>query len=477
VTCDAAASDLQESGRDDREDRESRIDNKPVCPVAAEPFRRLRIEPMPAPTPHPLRFAHFRAYLISRLAAVIAQNGMMIVVGWQTYNIARLTMEPHAAAAQLGLIGLAQFLPLFFLTPVTGWAADHFDRRNIVRITLAMLVTGVGLLGFATFEGWIGLPLLFTLAVLVGIARAFNGPAFSALAPNLVPREVLPKAIAVSSVAWQAGAIIGPAAGGYMYALEPWAAYASSAALFALALICMLALGPVPQAPRNTGAHPIAQMIAGLSYVRQNRLVLASITLDLFAVLLAGATALMPVYARDILHVGSRGLGHLASAPAIGAAVTALWFSFRPLRNDVGLKMLLSVLVFGAATIIFGSTAFITAPYAMPVAVGAMMVWGCADMFSVYVRSSLIQLYTPDEMRGRVGSVSQLTISASNELGEAESGFVAALIGPVATVIAGGVGAIIITLVWMKLFPELRLARTFDPPDMRKADNLQEKLT
>ncbi|CAN5319207.1 MFS transporter [soil metagenome] len=425
---------------------------------------------------HPLNFPNFRAYLAARLAAVVAQNGMMIVVGWQTYNIARETMAPQAAAAQLGLIGLAQFLPLFLLTPVSGWVADHFDRRNIVRITLTMLVIGVSLLGLATFEGWISLPLLFTLAVLVGIARAFNGPAFSALAPNLVPREILPKAIAVSSVVWQAGAIIGPAAGGYMYALEPWAAYASSATLFAIALLCMIFLGPVPQASRDTTRSPIGQMIAGLAYVRQNRLVLAAITLDLFAVLLAGATALLPVYARDILHVGSRGLGHLASAPAAGAAVTALWFSFRPLKNEVGLKMLLSVLVFGLATIIFGSTAFIAAPYAMPVAVGAMVVWGCADMFSVYVRSSLIQLYTPDAMRGRVGSVSQLTISASNELGEAESGFLAALIGPVATVIAGGVGAIIITLVWMKIFPELRLARTFDPPDIRKADNLQEKL-
>jgi MFS family permease len=431
----------------------------------------------PDDTSHPLRFANFRAYIVARLAVVVAQNGMMLVLGWQAYNIARQTMGPQASAAQLGLIGLAQFLPLFLLTPVSGWVADHFDRRMVVRSTLSLIVVSTGLLAFATYEGWVSLPLIFGIAVIVGIARAFNGPAFGALAPNLVPKAVLPNAIAISSVAWQAGAIIGPAAGGYMYAIEPWAAYAFSVGLFALGLVGLLFIGPVPQSARDTTRHPIAQMIDGLSYVRQNRLVLAAITLDLFAVLMAGATALLPVYARDILHVGSRGLGHLASAPAIGAAVTALWFSFRPLKTEVGLKMLVSVIVFGMATTVFGLTAFIPAPHAMPVALGAMVVWGSADMFSVYVRSSLIQLHTPDAMRGRVGSVSQLTISASNELGEAESGFLAALIGPVAAVVAGGVGAIIITLVWARLFPELRHARTFDPPETRAADILQEKVT
>lgn len=431
---------------------------------------------MPA-TAHPLTFPSFRAYLIARLAAVVAQNGMMIVIGWQAYNIARETMAPHAAAAQLGLIGLAQFLPLFLLTPVTGWAADQFDRRNIVRFTLTFLLLSVGLLAFATYENWINLPLIFGFAVIVGTARAFNGPAFGALAPNLVPKNVLPKAIAISSVAWQAGAIVGPAIGGYMYALRPWAAYAFSCSLFLVALFCMLLIERVPQTKRDTTRHPIRQMVDGLAYVRRNRLVQAAITLDLFAVLLAGTTALLPVYARDILHVGSRGLGHLAAAPGIGAATTALWFSFRPLKNEVGLKMLVSVMVFGGATILFGMTAFIAAPFAMPVALVAMIIWGCADMFSVYVRSSLIQLHTPDAMRGRVSSVSQLTISASNELGEAESGFLAALIGPAAAVIAGGAGAIIITLVWARLFPELRLARTFDPPVPREADTSQEKVT
>ncbi|WP_022682980.1 MFS transporter [Sphingobium bisphenolivorans] len=426
-------------------------------------------------SPHPLKFGNFRAYLLGRLTAVLAQYGMMIVLAWQAYNLARETMSTAGASAQLGLIGLAQFLPLFFLTPVTGWVADHFDRRKITRFTLALLMLASTILGTATYEGWVSLPLIFGIAAIVGIARAFNGPAYSALAPNLVPREVLPNAIAISSVVWQTGMIIGPALGGYAYAMEPWGAYALAAGLFGISLLCMLLIGPVPQPPRDTSRHPVRQMIDGFTYVRTNRLVLATITLDLFAVLLAGATALLPVYARDILHVGSAGLGHLAASPGIGAGATALFFSFRPMKTEVGLKMLASVVVFGLATILFGATAFLPTSIAAEVGIGALILLGSADMVSVYVRQSLIQLHTPDTMRGRVSSLSQLTISASNELGEAESGFLAALVGPVVAVIGGGIGAIAITLIWARLFPELRRARTFDPPETRAAEPMQEK--
>jgi MFS family permease len=434
----------------------------------------------PAPPPsaqirHPLAIHNFRAYLVGRLCAVLGQYAMMIVIGWQAYNIARATMGTQAAAAQLGLIGLSQFVPLFLLTPLTGWVADHFDRRFIARWTLLAQIGCALVLGIATYEGWVGLPLIFVVAMFLGMVRAFNGPALSALAPNLVPKKTLPSAIAISSVAWQSGMIIGPAVGGYAYAVVPWGAYALSTGLFTLSFLGLMLIGKVPQPPRDTSRHPLRQMVDGLAYVRRNRLVLAAITLDLFAVLLAGTTALLPVYARDILHIGSQGLGHLAASPAIGAGATAFLLSIRPIRREVGVKMLIAVIVFGLATTTFGLTAFIPAPFAMPVALGAMVVWGCADMISVYVRQSLIQLHTPDEMRGRVSSVSQLTISASNELGEAESGFLAALIGPVAAVVAGGVAAIIITLAWARLFPELRLARTFDPPDMRTDDPSQEK--
>jgi hypothetical protein len=201
-------------------------------------------------------------------------------------------------------------------------------------------------------------------------------------------------------------------------------------------------------------------MVDGLRYVRRNRLVLGAISLDLFAVLLGGATAMLPVFARDILETGPTGLGHLRAAPAIGATLTAIWFSFRPLQRNVGIKMLAAVAVFGGATVVFGISRW------MPLSLFCLTLLGAADMLSVYVRQSLIQLYTPDAMRGRVGAVATLFVSASNELGEAESGFLAALIGPVAAVIAGGVGAIAVTLLWARWFPELRLARSFEPVDV-----------
>jgi MFS family permease len=224
----------------------------------------------------------------------------------------------------------------------------------------------------------------------------------------------------------------------------------------ALALIFLI--GKVPQPAAQKDRHPIQRILDGFAYVRRNRLVLAAITLDLFAVLLVGATALLPIYARDILHVGASGLGFLAAGMGIGASTTAIFFSFRPMKTNVGVKMLAAVIVFGLAILTFGISHWFWLSFA------ALIVAGGADMVSVYVRSSLIQLHTPDAMRGRVGAVSQLTISASNELGEAESGLLASLLGPVGAVVFGGVGAIAITLVWSRLFPELKNARTFDPP-------------
>ena len=410
--------------------------------------------------PHPFRILNFRAYWLSRLAGTIAVSAQGIVIGWQVYGLARETMDIRQSAFLLGMIGAAQFVPLFLLTPVVGLVADSVDRRWIVRVTTSLLVLVAGTLGVLTWAGLLGLPALFGAAVFIGIARAFSGPAYSALAPNLVPRESLPTAIAISSIAWQVGSIAGPSFGGLLYALHPDAAYATIVGLLVLALAAMLFIGPVPQPPAETDRHPVARILDGFRYVRRNRLVLATITLDLFAVLLAGATALLPIYARDILHVGASGLGLLAAGMGIGAAVTAIWFSFRPMTDDVGVKMLASVIVFGLAILTFGvSTSF-------ALSLAALIVAGSADMVSVYVRSSLIQLHTPDAMRGRVSAVSQLTISASNELGEAESGLLASLLGPVGAVVFGGVGAIAVTLLWSRLFPELRLAKTFDPPEI-----------
>jgi MFS family permease len=411
--------------------------------------------------PEPLKIPAFRYYWLARLASTIGQMAMVIVIGWQVYDIARETMGLKEAALRLGIIGLVQFIPLFLLTLVTGWTADRVDRRWIARASVALeLGCAVALAAF-TWTHSTTLEVLYAVAALLGVARAFAGPALGALAPNLVPRKILPRAIALSSIAWQTGAILGPALGGYLYAAAPFAPYAASALLFAVALAGLLAIGPVQRSEIARGVNPWAQMVEGLRYVRRNRLVLGAISLDLFAVLLGGATAMLPVFARDVLHAGPEGLGHLRAAPAVGATLTALFFSVRPLKHNVGLKMLGAVGVFGAATIVFGLSR------QMPLSLACLALLGAADMFSVYVRQSLIQLYTPDQMRGRVGAVSSLFISASNELGEAESGFLGALIGPVPAVIAGGVGALAVVFLWSWWFPELRLAKTFDPPDLR----------
>jgi MFS family permease len=420
--------------------------------------------------PEPFRLADFRAYWLARLTSTIGQMAMVIVIGWQVYAIARdpngLAMGLKEASFQLGLIGVVQFAPLFLLTLVTGWTADRLDRRWIARGSIALELACAAALGFFAWTGTTTLAALYVVAALLGVARAFAGPALQALAPNLVPRPMLPRAIALSSIAWQSGAIAGPAIGGYLYALAPAAPYVGSAILFAISLICLATIGPVPSARLQRGPNPWHQMVEGLRYVRHNRLVLGAISLDLFAVLLGGATAMLPVYARDILHSGPEGLGHLRAAPAVGATLTAAFFAGRPLKSHVGLKMLAAVAVFGAATIVFGLSR------SMPLSLACLVLLGAADMFSVYVRQSLIQLYTPDAMRGRVGAVSSLFISASNELGEAESGFLAALIGPVAAVVAGGVGAIVVVGVWARKFPELRLASTFDVPEsVARADS------
>jgi MFS family permease len=415
--------------------------------------------------PEPLRIPAFRYYWLARLTSTIGQMAMVIVIGWQVYDIARHTMGLKEAALRLGIIGLVQFIPLFLLTLVTGWAADRVDRRWIARAAVALeLGCAVALTWFAWTHNTT-LEVLYVVAALLGVARAFAGPALGALAPNLVPREILPRAIALSSIAWQSGAIAGPALGGYLYAWAPQAPYIGSTILFAAALAGLLAIPPVPRTGIGNSVNPWAQMVEGLRYVRRNRLVLGAISLDLFAVLLGGATAMLPVFARDVLHAGPEGLGHLRAAPAVGATLTALFFSVRPLKHNVGVKMLAAVGVFGVATIVFGLSRF------MPLSLLCLALLGAADMFSVYVRQSLIQLYTPDAMRGRVGAVSSLFISASNELGEAESGFLGALIGPVPAVIAGGIGAIGVVVLWSWWFPELRLAKSFEPPDLRSAEH------
>jgi MFS family permease len=427
---------------------------------------------------HPLSIPDFRLYWLARFMAVLATMGMVVVIGYQVYDIARSDygMSIKAASLQLGLLGLVQFVPLALLTPVAGWAADRWERRTVARLANSIDMLVALALGWFTYNDALTLPILFTFAALHGVARVFVGPAMSAIAPNIVPPASLPRAIAMSSIAWQIGSVIGPAVGGLLFAADPSAPYWTSAALLMLASICISFVKPVFPPPMEREIHPVRQMVDGVRYTWSERFLLGAITLDLFAVLLAGATAMLPVYARDILMVGPDGLGQLRAAPAVGASVVALMLTFRPLRHNVGSKMLWAVVVFGLATIGFGLSheigenvfgngriAVLNIGAGMAVALVMLILLGASDMLSVYVRSSLVQLNTPDDMRGRVSSVSGLAISASNELGELQSGVAAALLGPVGAVVFGGAGAIMVTGLWAWLFPELKNARTFEP--------------
>jgi MFS family permease len=357
----------------------------------------------------------------------------------------------------LGLLGAAQFVPIFLLTPFAGVAADRYDRRyvvlcaNLVDIALALT------LALATWRDALSLPLLFGLAAAHGAARVFNGPALAAIAPNIVPPALLPRAIALSSIAWQVGTVVGPAVGGLLFAWSPSAPYFLSAALLLGSGLLIASVRPVRAVQEGPPRHPLRQVADGFRYVRRERFLLGCITLDLFAVLLGGATAMLPVFARDILMVGPEGLGLMRGAPAVGAALVAAWLSWKPLENNVGVKMLWAVAAFGAVTILFAlSRNFL-------LSLGLLACLGAADMISVFIRNSLVQLNTPDTMRGRVSAISGLAISASNELGELQSGLAAAVLGATGAVVFGGVGAIGVTAIWAWIFPELRKARTFAP--------------
>jgi MFS family permease len=407
----------------------------------------------------PLQIADYRRFWLARFLAVFSTLSMVVLIGYQTYDVARADygMDRSHAAFMLGLLGAAQFVPLMLLTPVAGVAADRFDRRVVVLCANGVDAFIALALAFATWGEVLSLPLLFGLAAMHGAARVFNGPALSAIAPNLVSQELLPKAIALSSIAWQVGTVIGPAIGGVLFGWWPSSPYFLSAVLLLGSGLLIISIRPVRARHEGPRAHPLRQMVEGFQFVRRERFLLGCITLDLFAVLLGGATAMLPVYARDILAVGPEGLGIMRGAPAVGASLVAAQLSWRPLERNVGVKMLWAVVAFGAATIVFAvSRNFLLSLF-------ALACLGAADMISVFVRNSLVQLNTPDNKRGRVSSISGLAISASNELGELESGLVAGLIGATGAVVFGGVGAIVITAIWAWIFPELRQAKTFAP--------------
>lgn len=407
----------------------------------------------------PLQIPDFRLYWLSRFASVVGTIGMVVIIGYQLYDVARgqYGMSIPEAAFQLGLLGLAQFLPLALFTPVAGVVADRFDRRTVALLANGLDLTIALALALVTQLGFTSLPVLFGLAALHGTARVFIGPALSAVVPNIVPAPLIPRAMALSAMSWQAGAISGPALAGLLYGLGPAQPYWSAVALLAISCTALFAIRRLPPPAGNRDEHPVHQVVEGFRYVWNERFLLGCVTLDLFAVLLGGATALLPVFARDILAVGPQGLGIMRAAPAVGAVAVSIWLSVRPLAHNVGVKMLWAVAIFGAVTIAFGLSR------SFPMSLAFLALLGAADMISVFIRTTLIQLNTPDEVRGRVSAISGLAISASNELGEMQSGLAAALIGVTGAVVFGGAGAIVVTIAWAWLFPELRNARTFAP--------------
>lgn len=411
-----------------------------------------------APSFRVFRHRAYALYWVMRQLLSGSRQMQAVAIGWQVYDLARQTRSVEESAFVLGLVGLAQFLPVLLLSLVGGQAADRFDRKTILIVSNAgRVLAGFALMASVFMPTDEALPLVFSMAVVMGAVNAFAPAASNALYPTLVPREALASAIAWNSLGFQVSAVAGPALGGLLYAAGGEIVYAVSTAMVAGAILS-IALAKTPKQEPVANARGLAMAIEGLRYVRDNRIVLGAILIDLIVVFFAGATALLPVFARDILHSGASGLGLLRAAPAFGAAIVALILALRPLDRRVGPWMLWSIIIYGVATLAFGVSKFFWLSMAM------LAVTGAADMVSVYVRQALIQFATPDAMRGRVASVSFMFISASNELGEFESGVAARFLGPVGAVILGGAIAMATALAWFRVFPKMANADRFEEP-------------
>lgn len=389
----------------------------------------------------------FKLFWCASVASTIALQMQIVAVGWQIYQLTHSAMD-------LGIVGLVQFIPSLILVFVVGHVADRFDRRNVARVSALVEALAAATLAAGSLGGWLNREIIFAIVAVIGAGRAFSKPTMSALLPSLMSPRQLPGAVAGSASATQFAIIIGPALGGFLYVAGPAVVYASSCVLFALCSLLLSLIQRSPQAGTPAAAAKpagasLSSVFAGLAFIRSKPAIFGAISLDMFAVLLGGATALLPVFAHDILHTGAAGLGLLRSAPAAGALAVALWLARRPLGGRVGRTMFVAVGVFGLATIAFGLSR------SFPLSLAALAVLGAADMISVVVRSSFVQLETPDAMRGRVSAVNSVFIGTSNQLGEFESGLTAAWFGAVPAVLIGGVGTLLIVLLWVRIFPAL----------------------
>jgi MFS family permease len=401
-------------------------------------------------------FAHrpYAFYWAARVAGTMGLQMITVAVGWQVYSITRQPLD-------LGLIGLVQFIPAVGLALPAGHVVDLLDRRHVALACISAELLASVFLGLYALSGPTATWPIYLAIFAFGTAYAFHAPANAALMPNLVPPRLFANAVAWSSSGFQAATIIGPAAGGLLYAFGAPVVYATVAGLLAIAFCLILAVRPPVRPPRTRKPFSADQVFAGLRFIWSRPIVLGAISLDLFAVLLGGATALLPAIAADVLQVGPWALGVLRSAPALGALVVGIWLARHPLRKHVGRIMFVAVAIFGLATIAFGLS---TNLY---LSVAALVVLGASDMVSVVIRQTLVQLATPDEMRGRVSSVNFIFIGTSNQLGEFESGITAHWLGVVPAIVLGGLGTLVVVAIWMWRFPDLRRARSLDPAEHR----------
>lgn len=405
----------------------------------------------------------FLRYQLARVVVIIGAEAQALAVAWQVYEITHRAID-------LGYTGLILFLPgLVFMLPA-GHVADRFDRRRVILVCYALQAIASFWLFWLAWTGVNHVWPIFALLFAIGTGRAFSGPASSALVPHLVPKEHFVNAITWGSAIFQLANIVGPALGGVLFTLPlrgrlhgPGLVYLCTllAILWFLVLVGSLHVRPGRMEHRAISKEVI---LAGFHYVARTQVLLGSISLDLFAVLLGGAVALMPIFAQDILHAGPRGLGMLRAAPALGALAVSLWLMVRPIQRRAGIRMLVCVAIFGAATVVFGVSK------SLPVSLAALFIVGASDMVSVVIRSSVLQLATPPEMRGRVSAVNSLFVGASNELGEFESGLTAQWWGAVRAVVIGGVGSMLITGLWAAFFPSLRRADALTPEALLAAE-------